>query len=236
VCTDAADPTCLTDPAYNTCLTMLRRELITATAAISALASFMMGALANLPVGLAPGLGLNAFFAYSIVGFHGLGKISYQDALGAVFLEGWIFIILALLGVRQWLARAIPRSLILSIGAGIGTRPLRSVFVVHPRPGLFIAFIGTWQPGCEVRTHILQVSRTLVSCERDLLPGARPEADQRYWRRVTKLRRLGRLQGRVPKCRRPQCLREPRAAKPADVAGHLCWRHIHRHDDVGFSP
>jgi xanthine/uracil/vitamin C permease (AzgA family) len=50
----------------------------------------------------------------------GTGRISYQDALGAVFLEGWIFMILALLGVRQWLARAIPRSLVLSIGAGIG--------------------------------------------------------------------------------------------------------------------
>lgn len=47
-----------------------------------------MGALANLPVGLAPGLGLNAYFAYSVVGFHGTGKITYQQALAAVFLEG----------------------------------------------------------------------------------------------------------------------------------------------------
>lgn len=61
--------------------------------------------VANLPIGLAPGLGLNAFFSYSIVGYHGSGTVSYQDALSAVFLEGWIFIILTILGVRQWIAR-----------------------------------------------------------------------------------------------------------------------------------
>lgn len=49
--------------------------------------------VANLPVGLAPGLGLNAYFAYSLVGYHGTGQISYKDCLGAVFLEGWIFIV-----------------------------------------------------------------------------------------------------------------------------------------------
>lgn len=79
-----------------------------------------MGALANLPVGMAPGLGLNAYFTYSIVGFHGSGMITYREALAAVFLEGWIFFFLSLLGLRQWLARIMPNSLVLAVGAGIG--------------------------------------------------------------------------------------------------------------------
>lgn len=118
---------CLNDAVYLTCVDELRRDLITTTAAVSCLASILMGLLANLPVGLAPGLGLNAYLAYSIVGFHGSGLISYREALAAVFLEGWIFFILSLLGLRQWLARAMPQSLVLAVGAGIG---------------LFIAFIG----------------------------------------------------------------------------------------------
>lgn len=118
---------CVSDTAYLTCKAEIRQELITTTAAIAALSSFLMGALANLPVSLAPGLGLNAYFAYSVVGFHGSGTISYRQALAAVFLEGWLFLILSLLGLRQWLVRIMPQSLVLAVGAGIG---------------LFIAFIG----------------------------------------------------------------------------------------------
>ncbi|KAH9979530.1 permease family-domain-containing protein [Lactifluus volemus] len=77
--------------------------------------------LANLPIGMAPGLGLNAYFTYSIVGFHGTGIVSYREALAAVFMEGWIFFLLSLLGVRQWLIRLMPQSLILSVGAGIAS-------------------------------------------------------------------------------------------------------------------
>ena len=68
---------------------VVRRDLITTTAAVSCLSSFLMGLLANLPVGLAPGLGLNSYFAYSVVGFHGSGKITYREALAAVFMEGY---------------------------------------------------------------------------------------------------------------------------------------------------
>lgn len=66
----------------------IRRDLITSTAASSCLASFLMGALANIPVALAPGLGLNAYFTYSVVGYNGTGRITYREALAAVFLEG----------------------------------------------------------------------------------------------------------------------------------------------------
>ncbi|KAJ7350272.1 permease family-domain-containing protein [Mycena albidolilacea] len=120
---------------YDSCVADVQRDLITSTAAVSALASFLMGLLANLPVGMAPGLGLNAYFAFSIVGFHGSGIISYREALSAVFLEGWIFFILSLLGLRQWLVRIMPQSLVLAVGAGIG---------------LFIAFIGLSSGGLGV--------------------------------------------------------------------------------------
>ncbi|KAH9020099.1 permease family-domain-containing protein [Lactarius pseudohatsudake] len=111
---------CTSDPTYLACVNDVRKDLITATAAISALSSFLMGLLANLPVGMAPGLGLNAYFTYSIVGFHGTGGITYREALAAVFMEGWIFLALSLLGLRQWLARIMPQSLVLAVGAGIG--------------------------------------------------------------------------------------------------------------------
>jgi AGZA family xanthine/uracil permease-like MFS transporter len=126
---------CVTDDVYLTCVNEVRQDLITTTAAISAFASFLMGLLANLPVGMAPGLGLNAYFAYSVVGFHGSGIISYREALSAVFLEGWIFLFLSLLGLRQWLVRIMPQSLVLAVGAGIG---------------LFIAFIGLSSSGLGV--------------------------------------------------------------------------------------
>ncbi|CCA67173.1 probable Purine Transporter AzgA [Serendipita indica DSM 11827] len=133
VCNGGADdPICLTNTEYALCKDEVRRDLITATAGVSAMSSFLMGLFANLPVTLAPGMGLNAYFAFSVVGFNGTGSIPYSKALAAVFLEGWLFVILTLLGIRQWLARTIPRSLTLATGAGIG---------------LFIAFIGLLPAG-----------------------------------------------------------------------------------------
>ncbi|KAF9267194.1 xanthine/uracil permease [Marasmius fiardii PR-910] len=127
---------CPNDSAYNSCLNEVRNEFIISTAAIAAMASFLMGALANLPIGMAPGLGLNAYLAYSVVGFHGSGGIvSYGEALAAVFLEGWIFLFLSIIGLRQWLVRIMPQSLVLAVGAGIG---------------LFIAFIGLSPTGLGV--------------------------------------------------------------------------------------
>ncbi|KAJ2629818.1 hypothetical protein IW137_005104, partial [Coemansia sp. RSA 1287] len=68
--------TCENDPAYTTCLQRMKLDMITATCAISCMACILMGVLANLPIALAPGMGLNAYFAYTVVGFHGTGKIS----------------------------------------------------------------------------------------------------------------------------------------------------------------
>ncbi|KAK6611159.1 permease [Botrytis cinerea] len=74
----------------------------------------------NSSIVSAPGMGLNAYFAYQVVGIHGQGPVPYRLALTAVFIEGLLFVALSILGLRQWLARAIPRSLKIASGAGIG--------------------------------------------------------------------------------------------------------------------
>ncbi|KAI1314786.1 hypothetical protein EDD11_001714 [Mortierella claussenii] len=124
---NATDVGCFTDPGYAECLATLKLDMVTATAAIACFSTLLMGLFANLPIGLAPGMGLNAYFTYTVVGFHGSNKISYQTALAAVFIEGILFILLSLFGVRQWLARLIPQSIKIATGAGIG---------------LYLAFIG----------------------------------------------------------------------------------------------
>lgn len=65
-------------------------------------------------------MGLNAYFAYQIVGFHGSGLVSYSLALTAVFVEGFVFIFLSLIGMRQWLVKVIPVSLKIASACGIG--------------------------------------------------------------------------------------------------------------------
>lgn len=72
---------CLSNQDYMLCKAVVKRDLVTATAAISALTSFCMGLFANMPIALAPGMGLNAYFAYTVVGFHGGGKSRYTDRL-----------------------------------------------------------------------------------------------------------------------------------------------------------
>lgn len=103
--------------------------VFTATAVASIIATLIMAFYANYPFALALGMGLNAFFAYSVV--LGLGH-SWQFALTAVFLEGIIFIILSLFGVREAIFNAIPLNLKKAVSVGIG---------------LFIAFIGLSNAG-----------------------------------------------------------------------------------------
>ena len=98
--------------------------LVTATCLAAALGCFIMGIYANLPFALASGMGLNAYFAYTVVGQKG---VSWQVALTAVFVEGIIFIILSLFKIREAVANAIPKNMKLAVSGGIG---------------LFIAFIG----------------------------------------------------------------------------------------------
>jgi len=88
-----------------------------ATCIAAAIGSFIMGFYANLPVALAPGMGLNAFFTYTVV--MQLGH-TWQTALACVFFSGVLFIIVSLLRIREWLINAIPDALKKSIAAGIG--------------------------------------------------------------------------------------------------------------------
>ncbi|KAL0317021.1 UNVERIFIED_CONTAM: Adenine/guanine permease AZG1 [Sesamum angustifolium] len=115
------------NPGYAACLEKTRKDLIVATVAASLIGCVIMGVLANLPLGLAPGMGTNAYFAYTVVGFHGSGNVSYQSALAAVFIEGLIFLLISAVGLRAKLAKLVPKPVRISSSAGIG---------------LFLAFIG----------------------------------------------------------------------------------------------
>lgn len=109
--------------------------VFTATAISAALATLVMAFCANLPVALAPGLGLNAFFTYSVV--FGMG-CSWQFALTAVFVEGIIFVLLSLCGVREAIIKSIPENLKKAVSVGIG---------------LFITIIGLVNAGiCSTQT------------------------------------------------------------------------------------
>jgi AGZA family xanthine/uracil permease-like MFS transporter len=94
------------------------------TCIAAAIACFAMGFYSNWPVGLAPGMGLNAFFTYTVVGEMGY---SWEVALGAVFLAGILFVIISVTPLRQWMLNSIPTNLRIAMGAGVG---------------LFVGFIG----------------------------------------------------------------------------------------------
>ena len=96
---------------------MDRDAVFVATCLAAALGSLIMALVANWPIGMAPGMGLNAFFAFTVVAALGF---TWQQALGAVFISGVIFLILTVTGVRSWLIAGIPHSLRSAIAAGIG--------------------------------------------------------------------------------------------------------------------
>lgn len=96
---------------------MDRDAVFVATCLAAALGSLIMGMWANWPIGMAPGMGLNAFFAFTVVGVMGF---TWQQALGAVFISGMIFLFLSLTGIRRWLIAGIPASMRSAIAAGIG--------------------------------------------------------------------------------------------------------------------
>jgi AGZA family xanthine/uracil permease-like MFS transporter len=100
-----------------------------ATCLCAGVASILMGVFAKYPIALAPGMGLNAYFAYTVV--KGMG-IAWQTALAAVFFSGVLFLVLTLAGLRQRIVRAIPDSLYAAVAAGIG---------------LFIAVVGLKNSG-----------------------------------------------------------------------------------------
>ncbi len=102
---------------------MDRHGVIAATCLAAAIGTLLVGIVANAPIAMAPGMGLNAFFAALVAS----GKMTWPTALGAVFVSGMLFLLLTVVGLRKRLVAAIPRALVSAIAVGIG---------------LFIAFMG----------------------------------------------------------------------------------------------
>lgn len=116
-----------------------------ATAVASGIATLLMAFLANYPVALAPGMGVNAFFAFTVClagDFGGYGY-TFSEALFGVFLSGIVFVVVSVTGLREAIINAIPKNLKLAIGAGIG---------------FFIAFIGLKNAGIVVTNESTAVS------------------------------------------------------------------------------
>ena len=125
--------------------------LVAATCFCAGFGSILMGALARYPIALAPGMGLNAYFTYTVV--QGMG-IPWQTALGAVFLSGLAFLLLTLFGVQRVIVAAIPRELYAAVAAGIG---------------LFIAMIGLRNAGIVVPSAASMVALGKLSDKSTLL-------------------------------------------------------------------
>ena len=119
---------------------MPMQAVFMATAISSGIASILMGVLANYPVALAPGMGVNALFTYTVVLAYGY---TWEAALAAVFVSGVIFVLISVTGIRKMIINAIPKNMKLAIGAGIG---------------FFIAFIGFINAGI-----VVDNASTLVS-------------------------------------------------------------------------
>ncbi|MBP2079759.1 NCS2 family permease [Oceanobacillus polygoni] len=119
---------------------MDEQAVFAATAIAAAVGSLFMGIIAKYPIALAPGMGLNAFFAYTVVLGYG---IPWETALAGVLASGIIFVIFTLTGLREIIINAIPANMKLAVGAGIG---------------LFIAFIGLINSGIVVSNEATLVS------------------------------------------------------------------------------
>ena len=123
------------------------------TCLVAAIACILMGVYANWPIGLAPGMGLNAFFTYTVVGEMGY---SWQVALGAVFLAGVIFFTISITPVRRYILESIPMNLRIAMGAGVG---------------LFIGFIGLKNGGIVVSNQATYLAIGNFTTPETLLSG-----------------------------------------------------------------
>jgi AGZA family xanthine/uracil permease-like MFS transporter len=126
---------------------MDRGAVFVATCIAAALGSAIMALLPRWPIGMAPGMGLNAFFAFTVVGAMGF---TWQQALGAVFISGIIFLILTVTGVRRWIIEGIPQSMRSAIAAGIGLFlaiiALQSSKIVVDNPATLLGLGDITQP------------------------------------------------------------------------------------------
>ncbi|HEV7386613.1 MAG TPA: NCS2 family permease [Phenylobacterium sp.] len=118
-----------------------------ATCLAAGFGSLLMGLIANYPLALAPGMGLNAYFTYTVV--KGMG-VPWETALGCVFISGVAFLVLTLVGVRQLIVAAIPRSLFAAVAAGVGVLiafiGLRDAGIIVPNPATAVALGDLTKP------------------------------------------------------------------------------------------
>ena len=138
-------------------------RVFTATAVSAAIATLCMAFLANLPVALAPGMGLNAFFTYTVV--MGMG-CTWQFALTAVLVEGILFILLSLFGVREAIIRSIPANLKKAVAVGIGLFialiGLSNAQVTSSSLGTIIGFVTLNGENASAMTAILGLVVTII--------------------------------------------------------------------------
>ncbi len=119
---------------------MNKAAVVGVTCLVSGVVTILTGLIANAPIAMAPGMGLNAFFAYSLVVNQG---VPWQEALGIVFISGVVFLVLTWVGLRKRLVEAIPQGLLSAIAVGIG---------------IFIAFIGLKDMGLVIKNDVTLVA------------------------------------------------------------------------------
>ncbi|EJN08607.1 NCS2 family permease [Herbaspirillum sp. YR522] len=126
---------------------MPRDAVFVATCLAAAVGTLIMGLYANYPIGLAPGMGLNAYFSYAVV--KGMG-FPWEAALGAVFISGCLFLLVSVLRIREVIIKSIPRSLRMAIPAGIGLFlaiiSLKSAGIIAANPATFVTLGDLHQP------------------------------------------------------------------------------------------
>jgi len=149
---------------------MPKGAVFVATCLIAALGTTIMGLYANYPIALAPGMGLNAYFAYVVV--LGMGW-PWQSALGAVFVSGCLFLVVTLTGLRELIIRGIPHSLRTAIAVGIGLFlaliALKSAGIVAPSKATYITLGDLHHPQVVLATIGFV---TIVALDRLKVPGA----------------------------------------------------------------
>lgn len=140
---DAPEDGSIFEAEYSSYIKEVKHELITSTAIASMVGCFLTGILANLPIALAPGTGMNAYFAYSVIGFRGTGDVSYQAAVTAVAIEGVVFFLMAISGLRYWLIKLVPEPVRVATPAAIGAFLAHLGFQTAKGIGLVVSDIAT---------------------------------------------------------------------------------------------
>eukprot|EP01084_Bolivina_argentea_P057592 105222_1 len=135
------------------CMDILRLDIITATAAASAVGSFIMGVFANLPIGMSAGMGMNAYFVYTVVGTEDTQQMNYDTALLITGIEGVIFLLLSCcVPCRVFIETLIPLHLKAAIITGIG---------------LFLAFIGLQKMNISVTSQTTGVTNATINLSKE---------------------------------------------------------------------